>query len=289
MPARALLASPLPAGTRAPADDQAGLAGRLPVRGAAAAGRVDPAGQRRRVRDLLQARARHQAGPVRGHLRRPLRDLSAERFPFQHPRAHCWVRRAGSKWKVYICTYEVPGGGPGHREQITRELAAIYQPRCNTERYGQSWKDEWIGEYTSAPNTGPLARRGPGTPSARRHPRADRAPGRISGVAIDLRPAARPRGGRLAAWGLRTIPPVTARYGQGLLATAKTCRTRPNRGARPALTGDGEFRAPPLSRSVAVIASRRSRPRRGGGTGGYRRPGGPARAAPARRARRSRR
>ena len=21
-------------------------------------------------------------------------DLSAERFPFQHPRAHCWVRRA---------------------------------------------------------------------------------------------------------------------------------------------------------------------------------------------------
>ena len=72
------------------------------------------------------------------------------------------MRRAGSKWRVYICTYEVPGGGPGHREQITRELAAIYQPRCNTERYGQSWKDEWIGEYSSAPNTGPLARRGPG-------------------------------------------------------------------------------------------------------------------------------
>ena len=91
-------------------------------------------------------------------------DLSAERFPFQHPRAHCWVRRAGSKWKVYICTYEVPGGGTGHREQITRELAAIYQPRCNTERYGQSWKHEWIGEYTLAPNTGPLARRGPGPP-----------------------------------------------------------------------------------------------------------------------------
>ena len=27
-------------------------------------------------------------------------DLSGERFPFQHPRAACWVRRAGSKWKV---------------------------------------------------------------------------------------------------------------------------------------------------------------------------------------------
>jgi len=56
-------------------------------------------------------------------------DLSAERFPFQHPRAHCWVKRAGSRWKVYICTYEVPGGGRPHREQIARELTAIYQPR----------------------------------------------------------------------------------------------------------------------------------------------------------------
>ncbi len=87
-------------------------------------------------------------------------DLSAERFPFQHPRAHCWVRRAGSKWKVYICTYEVPGGGRPHREQITRELTAIYQPRCNTQQYAQSWKDEWIGEY-NAPTAGPVARRDP--------------------------------------------------------------------------------------------------------------------------------
>ena len=94
-------------------------------------------------------------------------DLSAERFPFQHPRAHCWVRRAGSKWKVYICTYEVPGGGPGHREQITRELAAIYQPRCNTERYGQAWKDEWIGEYTSAPNSSSRRTRPSSCPAGR--------------------------------------------------------------------------------------------------------------------------
>jgi hypothetical protein len=42
----------------------------------------------------------------------PSDDLSAERFPFRHPRAASWVRRAGSKWKVYICTYEVPGGTP---------------------------------------------------------------------------------------------------------------------------------------------------------------------------------
>src|SRR5262249_8349835 len=91
-------------------------------------------------------------------------DLSAERFPFQHPRAHCWVRRAGSKWKVYICTYEVPGGGPGHREQITRELAAIYQPRCNTERYGQSWHDQPTAAHPAAPRTARAARPGPGPP-----------------------------------------------------------------------------------------------------------------------------
>ncbi len=93
-------------------------------------------------------------------------DLAAERFPFQHPRAHCWVRRAGSKWKVFICTYEVPGGGRPHREQIARELTAIYRPSCNTQQYDQAWKEHWIGEYT-APTTGPVARRGPGQSPSR--------------------------------------------------------------------------------------------------------------------------
>ena len=77
-------------------------------------------------------------------------DLSAERFPFQHPRAHCWIKRAGSKFGVYICTYEVPGGGRPHREQIARELTAIYQPRCNGQQFDQAWKDEWIGGTTSS-------------------------------------------------------------------------------------------------------------------------------------------
>jgi hypothetical protein len=87
-------------------------------------------------------------------------DLAAERFPFKHPRAHCWVRRAGSRWKVYIATYEVPGGNRPHREQIARELTAIYQPQCNDQQYAQAWREEWIGEY-QAPTTGPVARRGP--------------------------------------------------------------------------------------------------------------------------------
>ncbi len=87
-------------------------------------------------------------------------DLAAERLPFQHPRSPCWVRRAGSKWKVYICTYEIPGGTRRHREQIAQELIAIYRPSCNDEQYDPAWKDEWIGEY-AAPTTAPVTRRGP--------------------------------------------------------------------------------------------------------------------------------
>jgi hypothetical protein len=75
-------------------------------------------------------------------------DLTAERFPFRHPSAPCWVRRAGSRWKVYIATYEVPGDTRAHREQISRELTAVYHPGCNTQQYDQAWREEWIGEYT---------------------------------------------------------------------------------------------------------------------------------------------
>jgi hypothetical protein len=61
----------------------------------------------------------------------------------------------------------VPGGLRSHREQIVRELAAIYHPSCNEQRYERSWKDEWIGEYT-APTTGPLTTgRDPGHPTDR--------------------------------------------------------------------------------------------------------------------------
>jgi hypothetical protein len=88
-------------------------------------------------------------------------DLSAERFPFRHPRAACWIKRAGSKWKVYVCTYEVPGGTSAHREQIARELIAVYRPSCNEQQYDHAWKDEWIGEYSAAPTTAPVTRRGP--------------------------------------------------------------------------------------------------------------------------------
>ena len=77
-------------------------------------------------------------------------DLSAERFPFQHPRAQPAGGRRRPRCPVYICTYEVPGGGRPHREQIARELTAIYQPRCNDQQFDQAWKDEWIGGTTSS-------------------------------------------------------------------------------------------------------------------------------------------
>jgi hypothetical protein len=83
-------------------------------------------------------------------------DLSTEAFPFRHPRASCWIERAGSKWKVFIATYEVPGGTASHRELIVRELCATYQPSCNEQQFDNSWEDHWIGSY-QAPTTAPLA------------------------------------------------------------------------------------------------------------------------------------
>jgi len=89
-------------------------------------------------------------------------DLSTEPFPFRHPRAACWIKNAGSKWKLFVAAYEIPGGLTGHREQIVRELCAVYRPSCNEQQFDQAWKDEWITEY-SAPTTGPLTtRREPG-------------------------------------------------------------------------------------------------------------------------------
>ncbi|MBV9315418.1 MAG: hypothetical protein JO100_17185 [Pseudonocardia sp.] len=83
-------------------------------------------------------------------------DLSTENFPFRHVAAPCWIQRAGSKWKLHVATLEIPGGGPGHREMVANELISIYRPHCNNERYDNTWRAEWIGEYSDAPTTAPL-------------------------------------------------------------------------------------------------------------------------------------
>jgi hypothetical protein len=77
-------------------------------------------------------------------------DLSAIGLPFRHPRAACWVDRAGSRWGVYVCTYEVPGGLASHREEIVRELVAVYRPGCHDRRYERAWKEEWIGRVPAS-------------------------------------------------------------------------------------------------------------------------------------------
>lgn len=74
-------------------------------------------------------------------------DLAQVGFPFRHPRSASWIKRAGGKFNLHACWLQVPGGTRSHREQITRELIAIYDPSCNLEKFDQAWKDEWIGEY----------------------------------------------------------------------------------------------------------------------------------------------
>ncbi|HEU5113571.1 MAG TPA: hypothetical protein VFU96_09645 [Acidimicrobiia bacterium] len=87
-------------------------------------------------------------------------DLSSERFPFDHPRAGCWLERVGGKkFDLYIGIYEAPGANARHREQIVRELIAIYHPGCNGDQYVQAWEEHWIGEYETPGTTGPLTTR----------------------------------------------------------------------------------------------------------------------------------
>ncbi|MGQ0479637.1 MAG: hypothetical protein ACT4O0_01180 [Pseudonocardia sp.] len=83
-------------------------------------------------------------------------DLSTERLPFRHAAAPCWIRRAGSKWKLHVATLDIPGGLSGHREMVVNELISMYTPHCNHQRYDTAWRAEWIGEYSDAPTTAPL-------------------------------------------------------------------------------------------------------------------------------------
>jgi hypothetical protein len=84
-------------------------------------------------------------------------DLSREHLPFKHLAAPCWLERVGGdRFKLYVCFLEAPGAQASHREQITRELVAVYRPGCNTDQYDQAWQDEWIGDYNAPGTTGPL-------------------------------------------------------------------------------------------------------------------------------------
>ncbi len=82
-------------------------------------------------------------------------DLSQVGFPFKHARTAAWLERAGGKFNLHVCWLNAPGSNRSHREQITRDLASVYNPSCNEEKFDKSWKAEWIGTY-DAPVTDPL-------------------------------------------------------------------------------------------------------------------------------------
>jgi hypothetical protein len=71
-------------------------------------------------------------------------DLTTAGFPFRHPRASCWTKRAGDKWNLYVAWFEVPGGTAAHREQIVQELVATHHPHCNEQQYDNAWEPEWL-------------------------------------------------------------------------------------------------------------------------------------------------
>jgi len=89
-------------------------------------------------------------------------DLSAEGFPFRHPRSTAWINRAGGKFNLHVGWLQVPGGTRSHREQISQELIAIYDPSCNLEKFDRAWKDEWIGEYETPVTEALTTQRDPG-------------------------------------------------------------------------------------------------------------------------------
>lgn len=80
-------------------------------------------------------------------------DLATEGFPFRHARSAAWIKRADGKFNLHVCWLEVPGGTRAHREQISQELIAIYEPSCNTDKFDKAWKAEWIGEYDTPVTT----------------------------------------------------------------------------------------------------------------------------------------
>ena len=145
-----------------------------------------PAGGRG-VRDHVQARPGGQAGAARGDLRRARRRPDGRAVPVPAP-AGALLDQPG-RLPLEGLRLHLRGARrqPGHREQIARELIAVYQPGCNDEQYDQAWKDEWIG----GPTTGFAAGRSGGLkPTAscrreRRRPEAGRAPA--------ARPGPRPR------------------------------------------------------------------------------------------------
>jgi hypothetical protein len=88
-------------------------------------------------------------------------DLAQAGFPFQHPASPCWVKRAGSRYDLHVAWYDAPGNTARHREQVVKELCAVYRPGCNEQQFEHAWKDEWIGWADPAVHTNLTSPRDP--------------------------------------------------------------------------------------------------------------------------------
>ena len=138
------------------------LAG-YPFEGPRVLGGLDPAGRSGGLRRSCTSPTPRR-GPRRyaviyvGHAD----DLSAERFPFNHPRAPCWIQRAGSRWKVLHLHLR------GARRAAAR--TASRSPR--------SWSRSTTRAATSSSTTGPGGTSGSAsTPTPRTRPPCRRAVG----------------------------------------------------------------------------------------------------------------
>ena len=110
-----------------------GLAGRLRLRGSTCARRLDTTGPAGVYAILYKPEPDTKVDKYAVIYVDHADDLSAERFPFNHPRASCWIRRAGDRFKLYICYLEVPGGlalaSRADRPRVDGRLPPRLQPR----------------------------------------------------------------------------------------------------------------------------------------------------------------
>lgn len=58
-------------------------------------------------------------------------NLADRGFPFNHHKAECWIRRAGSKSNVYVALHYMPGSTAYERQRVEAELVRQYAPKCN--------------------------------------------------------------------------------------------------------------------------------------------------------------
>ena len=223
--------------------DPARLAGGLPVRGAPGARRLDAARGARRSTPSCSSPSRTRSPtstPSSTSATPTTCPPSGSRSSTRGRRAGC--ERAGSRWKLYICTYEVPGGLP--------LPPGADRPRAHapsTGRAATSSSTTRRGRTSGSAST-------PRPPPARSPPAATRPPvSRRRHLRIGHRRAGR----------LRRPRAVADAVVQPRAAPARTPAGPGRRSARRRrLVGGARRRSPRPSRTAA--AARRRRPRRCG-------------------------